>query len=139
MTLVIDADPGNELCVVDMLNNLREMNPSRFSGAAAHLPFFRTWNGRVLHKHKVQDLLKGSAARFGFDPKDFTSHSLRAGGASAMYHNHFTQEEIQRRGRWVSDVWKIYIQGNSEGAAEMTKRMTQHSTLLHERLKTAWK
>jgi integrase len=85
----------------------------------------------------VQSLLKEAASRDGFDQNDFTSHSLRAGGASAMYHNGFTVEEIQRRGRWASDVWKIYIQGISVEAAEMTKRMSKNSTVLPERLK-AW-
>ena len=69
----------------------------------------------MLHKEKLQHHLKNAAASEGFNPADFTSHSLRAGGASAMYHNGFSAEEIQRRGRWVSDVWKVYIQGNSEG------------------------
>ena len=96
----------------------------------------RTRAGLVLHKHHVQTLLKEAASRTGFNPEDFTSHSLRASGASAMYHNGFTVEEIQRRGRWASDVWKIYIQGISMEAAEMTKRMSKHSTVLPERLKS---
>ena len=95
---------------------------------------FRMKFGLVLHKNHVQSLLKGAARRAGFKPEDFTSHSLRAGGASAMYHNGYSVEEIQRRGRWVSDVWKIYIQGNSAGAESMTRRMTEHSTVLHQRL-----
>ena len=98
-------------------------------------------DGLVLHKYHLQKLLQGAAGWFGFKPKYFTSHSLRAGGASAIYHNGFTMEEIQRRGRWVSDVWKIYIQGNSADAALMTKRMSENSTpsmVLHERLKASW-
>ena len=48
-----------------------------------------------------------------------------------MYHNGFSAEEIQRRDRWVSDVWKVYIQWNSEGAEAMTRRMSTNSTMLH--------
>ena len=51
-----------------------------------------------------------------------------------MYHNGFSVEEIQRRGRWVSDVWKVYIQGYAADAAGTTRRMTERSVVLHERL-----
>ena len=136
VTLTLDVDSGNPLCVVTLFNRLRVMNPARFAARNGGDHVFRTRSGRVLHKHHVQKLLKGGASRAGFNPKDFTSHSLRAGGASAMYHNGFTVEEIQRRGRWASDVWKIYIQGNSAEAAAMTKRMSNNSTILPERLKS---
>jgi hypothetical protein len=138
VTLTLDVDPGNSLCVVTLFNRLRRMNPQRFAQRNGDQRVFRTQRGLVLHKYHVQLLLKAAARRFGFRPEDFTSHSLRAGGASAMYHNGFSVEEIQRRGRWVTDVWKIYIQGNSEGAAEMTRRMSEHSMILHERLKASW-
>ena len=61
----------------------------------------------------MQALLKASAQRAGFDPKDFTSHSSRAGEASAMYHNEYGINATKRRWRWVSDGWKIYVQGLS--------------------------
>ena len=99
---------------------------------------FATANGKVLHKNRIHHLLKEAARRAGFEPADFTSQSLRAGGASAMYHKGFSAEDIQRRGRWVSDVWKVYIQGNSDGAATMTRRMSTNATVIHDRLKGAW-
>ena len=38
----------------------------------------------------------------------------------------------------MSDVWKVYIQGNSEEVEAMTRRMSTNSTMLHDRLKGAW-
>ena len=67
------------------------------------------------------------AAFNDLNPKDFKSHPLHAGGASAMYHNGFTYEQIQRRGRWVSDVWKIYVQGTSDEEMNMTQRMSKYA------------
>ena len=64
---------------------------------------------RVVHKHHVQTLLKEAASRAGFNPEDFMSHSLWAGGASAMYHNGFTVEEIQCRG----DGRRTYVRSTS--------------------------
>ena len=92
---------------------------------------FTLRSGMVLAKAQVHRVLKAAARRAGFDPKDFTSHSLRAGGASAMYHNGFTYEQIQRRGRWVSDVWKIYVQGTSDQEMNMTQRMSENATNLN--------
>jgi len=138
VSLVLDADPGNPLCAVHMCNRMRAMKPHRFRVCVGDKHVFTSANGTVLHKTKVKNLLKEAAKREGFEPADFTSHSLRAGGASAMYHNGFSAEEIQRRGRRVSDVWKVYIQGNSEGAAAMTRRMSTNSMMLHDQLKGAW-
>jgi hypothetical protein len=135
--LVLDADEGNPLCPVGAFNRLRKLLPRRFAPANAGAQVFALRNGRVLPKTKLQDVLKASAARMGFNPRDFTSHSLRAGGASAMYHNGFTVEEIKRRGRWESDVWKIYVQGLSEGKTNYTKRMTTHETLLRAQRRAA--
>ena len=92
---------------VEMCNELRERQPHRFREAEGNKHVFVTANGTVFHKAMLQHLLKNAATK---------ANSLRAGEASATYHNGFSAEEIQRRGRWVSDVWKVYIKGNSEGA-----------------------
>ena len=126
------------MCVVTLLNRLRRMNTQRFAQRNGDKRVFRTQRGLLLHKYHVQLLLKVAARRFGFMPEDFTSHSLCVGGASAMNHNGFIVDETQRRGRWVTDVRKIYIRGNPAGEAEMTRRMSEHSTVLHELLKASW-
>ena len=128
--LEIDIDSSNPLCPVKALNRLRAIRPQRFSAARSERHAFTLSNGRVLDKGRIHSLLRGSAGRLGFNPDDFTSHSLRAGGASAMYHNHFTIDQIKRRGRWSSDVWKIYVQGLSETPTNYTQRMTANATLL---------
>ena len=38
---------------------------------------------------------------------------------------------IQRRGRWVSDVWKIYVQGTSDEEMNMTERRSKNATNLN--------
>ena len=45
-------------------------------------------------------------------------------------HNQFTVDQIKRRGRWSSNVWKIYVQGLSETPTDYTQRMTANATLL---------
>ena len=79
--------------------------------------------------------LIGAAARFGCDQQAFTPHAPRTGGASDTQYDDFGVEETQRLGR-TSDVWKLHTQGNPNGAAEITRRMMENSTIPHERLKT---
>ena len=134
--LAIDIDRGNPLCPVEAFNRLRRMEPARFSPARDQRYLFTCHNGLVLKKVRVQALLKASARRAGYNPEEFTSHSLRAGGASAMYHNGYGIDQIKRRGRWVSDVWKIYVQGLSVAREDYTKRMTTTTTLLRDQRRT---
>jgi len=46
-----------------------------------------------------------------FDMARIGSHSLRAGGAMAMYLNNFSAIQIQRAGRWTSTTFLDYIHG----------------------------
>jgi site-specific DNA-cytosine methylase len=135
--LDLDADEGNPLCPVEAFNRLRSLDARRFHTSNATKQLFALADGRTLSKGRVHDVLKAAGARLGYDPKDFTSHSLRAGGASAMFHNGFSVEEIKKRGRWVSDSWKVYVQGLSDKPCHMTRRMTASETLLRpQRRKT---
>lgn len=45
----------------------------------------------------------------GFDPRQFSSHSLRSGGASTAADSGVPSWLIQRLGRWRSDCYKTYI------------------------------
>ena len=47
--------------------------------------------------------------RQGIRPSDVSSHSLRAGGATAMHLNGIPDSTIQKLGRWSSDTFLIYI------------------------------
>jgi hypothetical protein len=51
--------------------------------------------------------------------------SLRSGGATAMYHAGFSVEAIQRRGRWASDCWKIYVRDGRDTARVVAARMAK--------------
>jgi len=71
--------------------------------------FLFQYGSGPLHRDVVSSILKKAAIRLGADPKNVAPHSLRAGGATAMYHAGYSTAEIQLRGRWVSDCWMIYI------------------------------
>jgi len=47
----------------------------------------------------------------GYTPDQVGSHSLRAGGAMALFINKHDAIEIQRAGRWTSTTFMEYIHG----------------------------
>ena len=81
-------------------------------------------DGTVLPKVVIERLLKEAALRLGLDPRIMSSHSLRAGGCTAMFNAKFADHEIQRRGRWVSNCWKIYAWSSRRRDNDCADRMT---------------
>ena len=69
--------------------------------------------------------MKEAAPELGFDPRVLSSHSLRAGGCTAMFNAKFADHEIQRRGRWVSNCWKIYAWSSRRRDNDCADRMTE--------------
>lgn len=54
-------------------------------------------------------VLKSLCARVGLDPRDFSSHSLRRGGATYLLMTGSSIQEIKTRGDWVSDCVYLYL------------------------------
>lgn len=70
--------------------------------------------GRALRTGCITRALKKAIThlrldRQGIRPSDVSSHSLRAGGATAMHLNGIPDSTIQKMGRWSSDTFLIYI------------------------------
>ena len=113
--------PGDELCLVGLMKRLQRQKPSHFRDSEAF--FFTLSDGRVLHRDVVSKLLQEAAVAYGA-PKEATSViSLRSGGASAMWDKGFTAEEIKRRGRWVSDCYRVYVWEGHDKAKDVASRM----------------
>jgi len=77
----------------------------------------------------VQDAVKIlSTDDDGFDLAQVGSHSLRAGGAMALYITKHSTIEIQRAGRWTSTTFMEYIHGQldvvSKGLSQKMSRST---------------
>ena len=118
------AAPGNPLCVVTALTNLARLKPGVFHQPDEFL--FRTSDGKCVKKELIQRHLRRAASETesDYDPMNYSSHSLRSGGATAMYHADIPIEDIQRRGRWKSDCWRIYIFGDRNRARGLVGKMT---------------
>ena len=90
------------LCPVEALDNYRKVCPGRFQGAEAHKPLFRWGNGAALKRIEVQYLLQKAAGAVGLPPDRFLSHSLRIGGARALFQASADIALVKRMGRWTS-------------------------------------
>jgi hypothetical protein len=82
---------------------------------------------------QINTMLKAAAgdiglySDFGYDPSDISSHSLRAGGAMAMFLNGVSTTTIQKMGRWKSNTFLMYIHEQiSAFATGVSVKMSTH-------------
>ena len=99
------------------------MKPDHF-GCPDHF-LLQCTDSRPVRKERVEALLKEGSTRLGLPEEHITSHSLRAGGASAMWAMGKTDAEIQFRGRWKSLCYKLYIWGTREKSKEFATGLFQ--------------
>ncbi|CAE7256585.1 unnamed protein product [Symbiodinium microadriaticum] len=126
-TMYESGIPG--ICVVSALLEYRSIAPQRFDqGSEALQPLFRWSGGQMLKRTQVQDLLQRAARGIGLPPERFRSHSLRIGGASALFQATGEIELVKRTGRWSSSAVQRYLHDGEtalKGAAAKMARVEQ--------------
>ena len=95
-------------------------------------PLFRWGDGSPVKRHQVQERLERAAVGLGMDPTRFRTHSLRIGGATALYHVRPDTELIKRFGRWSSTAFHAYLWEGNETAKGIATAMALDRTTLHE-------
>ena len=131
MSKTLASTGVKHLCVVGALNELRKVVPQRFGqGCEALRPLFRWSSGKVIKRTEVQCLLQRAAKAEGLPPERFLSHSLRIGGASALFQATGEIEAVKRMGRWTSSAVQRYLHDGGE-TAEYAKRMARAAQVLH--------
>ena len=101
---------GTPFCPIVLINRARVLKPQHFNAPDHFL--LQCSDGKPVRKSRIESLLKEGSRRLGLPEEHITSHSLRAGGASAMWAMGMTDAEIQFRGRWKSLCYKLYIWGS---------------------------
>ena len=106
--------------------------PPRFHGGAeSHLPFARWANGQHIRREQVQEILCRAAIAVGLPSERFMTHSLRVGGASALYHAVGDIEVVKRWGRWKSSAFHAYLWDSAEQAKGVAKKMAEDEATIH--------
>ena len=87
---------------------LEKVAPQRWT-SEGDTPLFRDGDGEPIRRKDITALLDQAAAAVGIHPSHFGSHSLRIGGATAMYHAVPDLERLKRFGRWKSSAFHVYL------------------------------
>ena len=124
-------------CVVAALEDLRRLCPERFeNGREVNMPLCRWADGSLIERGEVQNVLQEAAEACGLPPTRFKSHSLRIGGASALYHAVGDMETVKRYGRWSSSAFHTYLWDSAEQSKGIAEKMAKdiasvHLSLIH--------
>ena len=119
------------LCPVVAMENYRIVCPGRFQGADAERPLFRWGNGTMLKRTEVQYLLQKAAEAEGLPSERFMSHSLRIGGASALYQVSGDIELVKRMGRWSSSAVQRYLFDGGDVVKQLSVKMADLDRRVH--------
>ena len=124
------SDP--ELCVVRALLAMKIRVPQRFeNGREALQPLFRWTSGKVIKRVEVQNALQRAARAVGLPPGRFMSHSLRIGGASALYRSTGEIELVKRTGRWSSSAVQRYLFDGGIALKDVANKMAAVEQKVH--------
>ena len=119
------------VCVVQAMVEFKEVAPRRFEGSEALLPLFRWASGGVLKRLEIQNILQKSAKAVGLPADRFQSHSLRIGGASALFQATGEVEVVKRTGRWSSGAVHRYLHDDGDVLKGLSKKMANVSQFVH--------
>ena len=114
---------GGDLCIVAAWQDYEAHFPHRVTGSERDQPLMRFSDGTPITRERLQHFLAIAAIAGGNDPARVGTHSLRIGGATAMYHVLGDLQMVRRYGRWSSDTFHNYLWESHEPARGLAERM----------------
>ena len=78
---------------------------------------------RQVSSSSISNAVKRAAKLYGLDPKRYSSHSLRSGGATAMFLGGSSDATVQLFGRWTSDAYKAYVRIETSTNEKLATKM----------------
>ena len=102
------AETGGDLCPVAWLKKYQRW--WRSQGFSDEEQYFRRRGGYPVQPRHVTAAVRQHAVLIGLPgpPSDYSSHSLRIGGATMLAAAGFTDSEIMLLGRWNSNCFRMY-------------------------------
>ena len=117
---------ADKLCVVRAVELLYFHFPDRAPGQPNEdQPLLNETNGTLITREAVQVLLKLSAKALGLDATRLGSHSLRFGGASALWAAYQDSALVRRWGRWATDTFQTYVWEGRSNSKNVASAMSQ--------------
>lgn len=84
----------------------------------------------VLTQQVYGELLKLYLQKVGVNPDAFTTHSVRKGSASTMFHSGLSQQHIKMHGTWKSSCFERYITANHADRLLPSQKMVRYINTL---------
>ena len=129
-TKIPEGQPNCELCVVRALCELHVVYPNKFALATGS-PFAAWKGGGAITGGHITALLRSAVFRKGANPGAYSLHSLRAGGATALYQATRDVELVARFGRWKTKSISAYLWESHQMLAGLSDKMVSVSHTLH--------
>ena len=112
------------VCVVRAMVTLFRHFPQRYQGGSeAEEMLFRSPDERPIPRAAIQALIERAAKGLGMPSGDLGTHSLRFGGASALWSQFRDTALVKRWGRWSSDSFQSYVWESRDAARDVAQRM----------------
>ena len=87
-------------------------------------PMFRDpATGKALTVGQLNRWVQHLMGEIGEQPSEYGSHSLRIGGATALFAQGASELDIRLMGRWDSEIYRIYVRANARRAAQLARDM----------------
>ena len=124
--LVIGAG-GESVDAVWELNNLFRVDPVSATEMAS-TPLFRDpITNKSVRYDTINAMVKRLMESVGENPEHFSTHSLRIGGATALFAAGANETIIRTMGRWSSDIYRLYTRACFEQCCEWTRKAGSQS------------
>ena len=85
-------------------------------------PMFRHADGSAFSVDFIRDCVRCCMAAIGENALEFGAHSLRIGGATALFAAGAEPIHIKTMGRWSSDCWRLYVRACFEQSLRWSVR-----------------
>ena len=119
--LVLGAGGEYVDCVWE-LNNLVRVDPVEQGREGDTFLFRDPMSNRPLSYELMLQMVKTLMSSIGEDPDQFGTHSLRIGGATALFAMGASETLIRTMGRWSSDLHRLYTRACFEQCEEWSRK-----------------
>lgn len=95
----------------------------------ADQPALSTGPGRGITSDELTSIIKRAAAEAGLKAKQYSTHSVRVGGATELLNGGADRLAIKLMGRWLSNAFEKYPVLTADGSRDLASLMcgTQHA------------
>ena len=117
---------GSLSCPVSALTAMLALRPpSSSSSSLPSDPLFRLSNGRALTRDLLINFMHRLLTRGGINPEGYSGHSMRRGGAQALFDAGISERDIQVYGRWRSWCFRLYFSLTTHSLSSFSRKMSR--------------